>query len=142
MGADLTNLRSTRHAEHEKGYGTLTTRTGGPQTIGTAISDKIVLDPSSKARLTWDILSSILVTYDIVWLPLLLLDPPEMSLTVVMSWCSRLFWTADIMMSLITGYMTPEGFIDLRPTAIAKRYLMSWFALDLIVVSTDWLEIL
>jgi len=57
-----------------------------------------------------------------------------------MSWLTRCFWTLDIPLSFFTGYMVTNGSIELRFSAIAFRYVKSWLALDVIVVSADWLE--
>ena len=45
-------------------------------------------------------------------------------------------------MSLITGYILSNGSIELRFINILYRYLRSWFALDILIVGTDWIELL
>lgn len=59
-----------------------------------------------------------------------------------MAWLTRMFWTFDIFGSFLTGYMTHDGFIELRPRMIARRYTRSWFLLDMLIVSTDWMEVI
>lgn len=44
-------------------------------------------------------------------------------------------------LSFISGYVTGTGAIECHFTKIASKYLRTWFGLDLIVVSVDWLEL-
>jgi len=58
-----------------------------------------------------------------------------------MSWTTRLFWTADIPISFISGYVTNKGAIEMRPMPIWRRYSRTWLPMDLLVVGVDWIEV-
>lgn len=45
-------------------------------------------------------------------------------------------------MSLITGFIMKDGFIEMRVRKIAARYARGWFVLDVIIVSIDWIQVL
>jgi hypothetical protein len=99
-----------------------------------------VIHPYSPKRALWDGASLILVVYDLIMIPFALFDPPEVMFLKFMNWVTRLFWTVDVLMSLITGATLNDGRVELRPRAIIRRYLLQWFALDIIIVGTDWGE--
>jgi len=103
---------------------------------------KLVLEPNSKSRFLWEALSTLMVFYDLIWLPLLVFDPPETLMTAVMTWVCRLFWTSDIGMSSLTGFTTNDGILETRPLVIFRRYFKTWFPLDVVIVIVDWLELI
>lgn len=45
------------------------------------------------------------------------------------------FWMLDIVMSFFTAFNTPDGLLEMRRRKIARRYLLSWFPLDLSLVT-------
>jgi len=99
-----------------------------------------VLDPNSAKRITWDIVSIIFVIYDMVMVPLQLLDLPQDPFIETMMWTTRLFWTLDIFLSFVTGVLKPDGSVEMQLAKIAKSYICSWFLVDLFIVSMDWVE--
>lgn len=101
-----------------------------------------MLRPSSFKRVAWDIASFSLVGYDSMMIPLQMADPPEMFLTTVMLWITRLFWTVDIVLTFFTGYTDAKGAIVVNPGDVVRRYLRTWFGFDLVVVGLDWTEII
>jgi len=102
----------------------------------------IMLSPSTNTRTGWDLGSMVLVLYDMIVLPLSFMfeDEYESTFLTIMEWCTRLFWTADMPMSLISGFVTSDGTIEMRPWYCLKKYLKVWFMLDVLVVGTDWME--
>jgi hypothetical protein len=103
----------------------------------------IMISPNSVWRSIWDMLSFMLVVFDMVMIPMSFVFEEGYSTTFLecMSWVTRLFWTLDMPASLVVGFVTPQGVTDMRPTAVAVRYLKTWFALDVVVVGSDWIEI-
>merc|ERR1719265_3068618 len=75
-----------------------------------------------------------------VVVPLQFFDPPENGLTRFMAWVTRLFWSMDIPMSFVSGFVMADGTIEMRPTEISKRYASTWLPLDLCIVLSDWTE--
>lgn len=102
---------------------------------------KHIVTPNSPKRGMWDLASLMFVIYDMIVVPLQLFDPPDTWFSKVASWGSRLFWTADIWATFMTGILQKDGTIEMKPFKIAKRYLMTWFCLDVTIVLTDWMEV-
>mmetsp|Transcript_118053 Transcript_118053/g.220636 ORF Transcript_118053/g.220636 Transcript_118053/m.220636 type:complete len:914 (+) Transcript_118053:152-2893(+) len=98
------------------------------------------LHPYTSKRACWDIMSLILVVYDMIMIPFQLFEPPQNYFIDVCTWTTRLFWTFDMVMSFITGVVTTDGHIEMHLVQIAKRYLKTWFPLDMMIVGSDWVE--
>lgn len=97
--------------------------------------------PHSSARGCWDVGSMALVSYDLIFIPLGFFDLGESAFFAFMTWTTRLFWTLDVAMSFLTGYLNTDGTIEMRPKKIMKKYLYTWFLLDVTIVLFDWLDI-
>eukprot|EP00450_Noctiluca_scintillans_P025477 CAMPEP_0194522972 /NCGR_PEP_ID=MMETSP0253-20130528/57739_1 /TAXON_ID=2966 /ORGANISM="Noctiluca scintillans" /LENGTH=260 /DNA_ID=CAMNT_0039367463 /DNA_START=150 /DNA_END=929 /DNA_ORIENTATION=+ len=83
-----------------------------------------ILRPDSMRRLLWDFLSLLMVTHDVVSLPLEVFDLPSsfVEFMIIMDWVVTFFWTVDIPVSLTTGFHA-EGCVEIRPRKIAARYV-------------------
>jgi len=103
-------------------------------------SCEFMLQPKHQCRLAWDILGLGLIAWDLIWVPLLLLDPPEGSFTNFMSWLARIFWSLDIFATCITGYFKTDGALEMRPKHVLRHYLRTWLVFDLLIVAADWVE--
>jgi len=99
------------------------------------------INPNSGLRLVWDLLSMLLVVYDMGAIPFQLFEPESNLFFDLVAWTTRLFWTCDIPLSFLSGHTKPDGFIEMRLRMIALQYLRTWFVLDLIIVSADWGEL-
>jgi len=98
---------------------------------------KFMINPNGGASMAWDCLTVVMVIYDLITIPLQvfnivywLLDMMDVVVAVT--------WTIDILISFFRG-MTDGGAVDMRPKAVAYKYIRSWFFLDLTVVSVDWM---
>lgn len=94
-----------------------------------------IINPDSHARLSWDMLSLFMVSYDLVLLPLFAFDVAEIA---VLDWFARLFWTFDMGLSCCTGFLLQNGIVEYGHRAILCRYLTTWFVPDLVIVGSDW----
>lgn len=101
---------------------------------------QFMICPNSLPNLVWNALGLTLIGYDCVVLPLQIFDPPPSGFTDCMEWIIRLYWTVTLFVSFFTGYMTTEGTVVMHPSRVAKRYILSWFLLDILVVGLNWLE--
>lgn len=101
----------------------------------------ILIHPYNRYRSVWDIASLFLVLYDMVMIPLQLFELPEDGFLTTMQWVTRIFWTMDMPASFLSGYVATDGSIEMRPSKIISRYMISWFTLDTIVVGIDWFEV-
>eukprot|EP00928_Gymnodinium_smaydae_P033009 TRINITY_DN23762_c0_g2_i1.p1 TRINITY_DN23762_c0_g2~~TRINITY_DN23762_c0_g2_i1.p1 ORF type:complete len:850 (+),score=183.48 TRINITY_DN23762_c0_g2_i1:320-2869(+) len=102
----------------------------------------MIMNPNCRKRSTWDILSMILVLYDMVMIPFGLFEPEPTVFLKIMEWIGRFFWTSDMPISFCSGFVTKDGRLELRPWPVAKKYLKSWFPLDCLVVGVDWVDFL
>lgn len=102
---------------------------------------KMMIAPNSARKISWDLLGSLLVGYEAVVVPLQFFDPPETPFAAFMSWLIRLFWTCDLAVSFLTGYMKADGGVEMRPPLCAKQYIRSWLLFDLVIISFDWAEV-
>lgn len=96
-----------------------------------------ILHPYSKRRVAWDIFSLMLVLYDMISIPLMFFEP-ESSVLDAMEWVTRIFWTLDVPASVVSGYVTADGNIELRAGQIIRNYVKTWLALDICIVGSDW----
>jgi len=98
----------------------------------------LIVRPSSNVRLFWDLLTLVMVAYDVVTIPLLAFNlDGKATITVTMDWSTLIFWTFDMPVSFMTGFHV-GGIVEMRPFAIAKNYMKSWFAMDITIVLMDW----
>lgn len=102
--------------------------------------DRLMLQPSSTKRLLWDFVGMLLILNDVIFAPLQFFSPPETVLDRVLSMIARLFWTFDMPLTFVTGYLMPDGTNEMRPLRVAQRYLRSWLLADIGILSCDWAE--
>eukprot|EP00929_Paragymnodinium_shiwhaense_P079396 TRINITY_DN41327_c0_g1_i1.p1 TRINITY_DN41327_c0_g1~~TRINITY_DN41327_c0_g1_i1.p1 ORF type:complete len:917 (-),score=196.65 TRINITY_DN41327_c0_g1_i1:78-2828(-) len=98
------------------------------------------LRPISPLRGIWDFISLLLAVWDLLFIPLQLLDPPRPAALYIISLCTSVFWTLDMPLSFVTGYFTDDGSIEVRIHRTALKYVKTWFTLDLGLVVVDWME--
>eukprot|EP00928_Gymnodinium_smaydae_P026899 TRINITY_DN20977_c0_g2_i1.p1 TRINITY_DN20977_c0_g2~~TRINITY_DN20977_c0_g2_i1.p1 ORF type:complete len:797 (+),score=128.95 TRINITY_DN20977_c0_g2_i1:80-2470(+) len=97
-----------------------------------------VLHPGSNVRLAWDLFSIGLLLFDLMVIPIqMAFNPPSSASVSFMAWLTLLFWTGDIFVSMLTGFIDGKAAI-LVPSKIVARYLRTWFLFDLLVVGIDW----
>jgi hypothetical protein len=96
--------------------------------------------PTGLCRGLWDMMSLITVGIDMIMIPLYFLEVPTNVATEVVSWSTRIFWTMDMPLSFCTGIMQPDGSCEMRFAKIARRYLSTWFMIDLTILASDYLD--
>mmetsp|Transcript_159946 Transcript_159946/g.298395 ORF Transcript_159946/g.298395 Transcript_159946/m.298395 type:complete len:1013 (-) Transcript_159946:150-3188(-) len=102
------------------------------------VLQKCVIHPSSLKRMLWVSLSGILITYDIITTPLRVFDLEETGFIRALNWVTMFFWTFDLIMSPFVGYHHQYN-LEMRVKKTAFRYVSTWFAFDLLLVSSDWI---
>eukprot|EP00928_Gymnodinium_smaydae_P029751 TRINITY_DN22317_c0_g3_i1.p1 TRINITY_DN22317_c0_g3~~TRINITY_DN22317_c0_g3_i1.p1 ORF type:complete len:872 (+),score=150.64 TRINITY_DN22317_c0_g3_i1:129-2618(+) len=103
-----------------------------------------ILHPEAKIRLTWMIVGFVFVTYEAIAIPLhLAFEIEASSVNIFYFYFMQIvsaYWLLDICASFITGYVTEDGSLVTTPGVIARRYLRTWFVLDLIAgFPWDWI---
>ncbi|CAK8992558.1 unnamed protein product [Durusdinium trenchii] len=95
-----------------------------------------------KIRIGWDLGSLIMVLYDMVMIPMQAYALPENLFLDFMEWTTRMFWTFDICFSCSTGVVRADGSVEYDLRTILKRYAKTWLAMDLLIVCSDWSEVI
>lgn len=112
-------------------------KTGGVRAdANPSLFQVFVMRPSSPRRLTWDILSTIVVLYDLLTLPLEAFNPAFTVVRLAIDWFTTIFWFLDMFASCLTGFYF-ENVLEMRVAKIARHYLRSWFLIDIATLSTD-----
>ncbi|CAE7202391.1 AMY1.4 [Symbiodinium natans] len=98
---------------------------------------RFIIPPGSLAQLVLSALCSCLIVWDLITIPLEPFDLPNFqSFLVSFGKVTFVFWVLNIPLQFILG-VEVEGKIEIRPPVLARLYLRTWFALDVVVVSLD-----
>lgn len=100
--------------------------------------DRFVIPPGSLGTLVWDGIGLVLIVYDLLVIPLRPFNLPEILLLHIIEWISLVYWTLNVVMSLLVGYIH-KGVTIMKPHKIFIHYLKTWFLLDFIILFPDWL---
>jgi len=101
----------------------------------------LMVQPSSRVHLLWESIALLLIVYDISIIPMELFNLPPSPAFAVVSLFAAIFWTLDIPHSFLTGTIDGEGTVVMEPSQVARHYLSSWFPMDIVCVSVDWVTI-
>lgn len=102
---------------------------------------RFMMHPTSNPILFWLIIASVLIAYDLVTIPMHNLPWGESMVLDTIAFVAAIYWSLDTVRSFFTGFETEEA-VDLRPREVAKHYLRTWFALDLLTCVLDWIFLL
>jgi len=128
-------------SEHEESHSkSFTLDKSSGQTIVTnkGCIRKFVVTPNSLKRLFWDLVSMLMVSYDVVMIPIdLIFNIPKYTIVENMDILTSSFWALDMPCSFLTGFHV-GGTVEMRVRAIAMNYIRGFFFLDLLVNSIEW----
>jgi len=97
-----------------------------------------VVRPDSRRRFAFDILSLVVLSFQIWYTPFALTWPKDFqSVDLVVLALTALFWMMDLGLNFITGFYTTDGEVELSPATVARHYLKTWFLLDFLCVLAD-----
>jgi CRP-like cAMP-binding protein len=96
----------------------------------------LVMREASSPRFVWDVLSTLLIAYDVVITPLHVLGLPNNIGLNGMMWVKPVFWLSDIVWSFMSGYVH-DGIDEVRLKKIAWRYATSFLPLDALLFVLD-----
>jgi len=102
---------------------------------------RLITYPSSRKRVCWDIVGIIMLTYDLVVLPLQAFPLPESEFTWCVGWVVRIFWSLDLVLNFFVGYFE-NGILIVSPERIAKHYLCTFLLFDVFLISIDWVGVI
>jgi len=96
-----------------------------------------VILPTGPFRMAWSILCLVLITWDVVMIPLQAFRRHEwVALYVVECSCAAL-WAMDIVLSLRTGYFD-GSIVELGCRHIVKNYARTWMCVDLVTLGVTF----
>jgi len=106
-------------------------------------SSRWVLSPNSPKRIGWDLAGVVILLYDLIMIPMYTAFPLAPNLFLdMMTGITLGFWTLDILACFCVGYYARDGTLVVSLRKIAKQYILSWFPLDVVIVSIDWVIVL
>mmetsp|Transcript_92954 Transcript_92954/g.240123 ORF Transcript_92954/g.240123 Transcript_92954/m.240123 type:complete len:784 (-) Transcript_92954:145-2496(-) len=97
-----------------------------------------MIRPDSPRRIAWDMMGIMWLVIDLAWIPMQAFDPPPMTPVTVFEWITLIFWTMDMVASCNTGFMANDGTVNMNRRQVIFRYVKSWFAFDILLISLDW----
>ena len=102
-----------------------------------------VLSPNSPKRIGWDLTGVLVLLYDLIMIPMYTAFPlaPNTFLDL-MTGVTLGFWTLDILACFCVGYYARDGTLVVSLRKIARQYVFTWFPLDVVIVSIDWVIVL
>ncbi|CAK9006735.1 Potassium/sodium hyperpolarization-activated cyclic nucleotide-gated channel 2 (Brain cyclic nucleotide-gated channel 2) (BCNG-2) [Durusdinium trenchii] len=96
-----------------------------------------VVPPRSSKQLTWSMIGSFLILWDLITIPLGIFDLPEfIDFLSIVARISFVYWLFDMPLHFLFG-LEIQGSVELRPTKLARHYLKTWFFIDLLVIVID-----
>lgn len=100
----------------------------------------LVLHPFTKPRMIWDFWGMALCIHDVTMLPMTAFELGESYRVFRETYelFSACFWTIDIPLNFSTGFISPEGLLEMRKKVVAKHYIRTWFFPDLLITVLDW----
>eukprot|EP00928_Gymnodinium_smaydae_P070774 TRINITY_DN54545_c0_g1_i1.p1 TRINITY_DN54545_c0_g1~~TRINITY_DN54545_c0_g1_i1.p1 ORF type:complete len:951 (+),score=95.79 TRINITY_DN54545_c0_g1_i1:182-3034(+) len=100
--------------------------------------EKLMISPLSTTRMLWDVGGLMIMTYECIMLPLTFFKLSGAFMNMV----GRIFWSIDLPLQFLTGYQTKDGDVITTPSKVVRAYAMSWFPIDVLLLSMDWIDYL
>eukprot|EP00927_Polykrikos_kofoidii_P045375 TRINITY_DN39328_c0_g1_i2.p1 TRINITY_DN39328_c0_g1~~TRINITY_DN39328_c0_g1_i2.p1 ORF type:complete len:711 (-),score=109.47 TRINITY_DN39328_c0_g1_i2:65-2197(-) len=100
-----------------------------------------VIPPNCSFRVAWDLIGLVLIGYDLLAIPFTTaFNPKPVWFMIGMDYTALGFWTCDMLQAFFLGYYNKGTYVtDHR--RILLNYLVSWFAIDLLVVGPEWVTV-
>eukprot|EP00930_Biecheleria_cincta_P024766 TRINITY_DN17691_c0_g2_i1.p1 TRINITY_DN17691_c0_g2~~TRINITY_DN17691_c0_g2_i1.p1 ORF type:complete len:742 (+),score=140.75 TRINITY_DN17691_c0_g2_i1:64-2289(+) len=98
--------------------------------------------PTSQFSVIWNLISMVVLTYELIMLPMQVFDLPDSIGMWIISLLTVSFWTCDVAINFLVAYYTPHGDLVTDRWLIAKRYISSWFVPDFAIICADWVLII
>ncbi len=103
--------------------------------FGKDVLPKWIRHPEARSTQAWDIASFFLIIWVAFVVPFRLgfeVDVDIKSVAFVMDAVVDTFFLVDVFLQFRTAYLLPSGFLEVRFEQIAKKYMASWFLVDLV----------
>jgi len=103
--------------------------------------DKYIMDPGSGFRIAWDLVTTLMVVFECVTLPLSFFNIDEYKTMRIASVVLPALWTVDFILSFFTGYFSAQGQVRTRAVNVWRHYLRTWFTVDIALICLDWIDL-
>ncbi|CAE8620489.1 unnamed protein product, partial [Polarella glacialis] len=100
---------------------------------------RFIWHPFSRSRLLWDITKLLILSYDLITVPMQAYILPALPIFMALHVIFALFWTLDIAASMLTGVFM-NGELVMQPAMIARKYAWTWMVFDLVVLVPEWIS--
>eukprot|EP00930_Biecheleria_cincta_P043090 TRINITY_DN29623_c0_g1_i1.p1 TRINITY_DN29623_c0_g1~~TRINITY_DN29623_c0_g1_i1.p1 ORF type:complete len:769 (-),score=103.14 TRINITY_DN29623_c0_g1_i1:139-2445(-) len=96
-----------------------------------------MLHPHSPWKVSWGVLSMIVIIWDVVTIPLQVfhVTPDDPALETV-QYILIIFWSFDMFLQFLVG-VDKVGVLDMRPGGVITHYLRTWFGPDACIILMD-----
>lgn len=106
-------------------------------------AQRLILPPTANRRIFWEAIGAISIIYDLITVPLQAFNLHYNSafmeqVRVSMIYVHVIYWTLDVPCSFFVGFYV-NGVLESRVKQTAKRYLTTWFLVDICLVTCDWI---
>eukprot|EP00929_Paragymnodinium_shiwhaense_P055219 TRINITY_DN27687_c0_g1_i2.p1 TRINITY_DN27687_c0_g1~~TRINITY_DN27687_c0_g1_i2.p1 ORF type:complete len:1012 (+),score=178.75 TRINITY_DN27687_c0_g1_i2:107-3142(+) len=98
-----------------------------------------MMHPVSTMRMVWGLLCTLLIVYDMIMVPATPFEIGDHIVVTVLDWLCSIVWTLDIFVNFRTGYYVGTV-LEMGSWPVARSYLRTWFTLDVLVVSLEWVS--
>eukprot|EP00928_Gymnodinium_smaydae_P023592 TRINITY_DN19412_c0_g2_i2.p1 TRINITY_DN19412_c0_g2~~TRINITY_DN19412_c0_g2_i2.p1 ORF type:complete len:703 (-),score=152.04 TRINITY_DN19412_c0_g2_i2:70-2178(-) len=109
--------------------------------LATVLSE-LQISHNSMFHWSWEFFGVLLITFDVIVLPLQAFDLRFSNVMDTASWVTRSYWLFDMFKNFLTSYITEEGKVEESPPAIAYHYWSTWLMLDAVCSVCDWVALL
>ena len=100
-----------------------------------------ILRPESNIRIAWNLLSMIIIAFDLITVPMGTVDLIESRALYAPRFAIAMFWSVDVCMTLMTGIYKRNKFI-INLLSILRYHARRTLIVDLSLVAIDWIAIL
>jgi len=101
----------------------------------------LMIEPNCTRKLLWDLIGLLWMLWDFITIPLAAFGVQDQLFMRIAGILLTIFWSCDILFTFLTGYYD-KGKVEMRPRMVAVRYLKTWFFIDAIIVSIDYIVLL
>lgn len=104
----------------------------------------LVSSPLSNFQYCHNFTNLLFMLWDLVTIPLegVGLAVETANFWDIIAFITTVWWTLDMLLNFGRGYLLRSGVVEMRFNKTAKKYLQSWFLVDLILVWLDWTVII
>lgn len=100
---------------------------------------RFVTAPTSASRAPWDITGVAFLMTDVVMIPMMVFNIPDVLWLRILDYSTLTYWTLDIVASFCVGYYDARGHLIMDPRKVAVRYFRSWFFPDVLILLASYM---